>query len=342
MKVALQSMLSIRRYLNGKESIVHGTLHQVVGRLLQAIEIHAPQGDEGEYNQFRSNIHTLASRFMECTPPEDMLVIAGEAITNLKEYGERTTRYVKAHSSEYQRMVSMLTHTLLSVTQGSERAAVRLRDIEKQIERASMIDDVRALRMKLDQCLENIREEITEHESRAASSAAELEHVECASPAAPPASPGVTSTDAATGLPDRTAAETAIGNALRQPGHRYLAIAVADRVRAINARFGYAVGDRILRIVSDLFRNTLSSDDHLFRWRGPAIVAILERGPHIQEVRAEIGRIASATYEESIEFANRSVLLPISASWSVLPLSGNLPAVLHKIDQFVAAQAPRE
>ncbi len=335
-------MISIRRYLAKRDSRVEDVLRRALGVLLQAIEAHAVPGDEVDYEQFKSSIREIASQFTDETPAEELLVIAGAVASSLKEYGQRTTRFVRAQSAEYQQMLSMLTETVAAVTQGSERSVARLREIEKQLERASVIEDVRTLRLKLGQCLESMREEIAQQEMRAAVTAAELR----ASIEKSQASLHVVSSheenDPVTGLPGREAAEAALKEAIESKRCYYAVVFVANRVQAINSRFGYAVGDRVLRKLCEHFRAALSAEDRIFRWRGPSFMALVERGPAVDDVRKEIARIAGAKIEEMMEIGARSVLLPISASIAVFSMSPSVKLLAAKIDQFAASQSSNE
>jgi hypothetical protein len=84
----------------------------------------------------------------------------------------------------------------------------------------------------------------------------------------------------------------------------------------------------------------LSSNDRLFRWRGPGFLALMDRtGPEIS-IRAEIARMVSARLEQEIELGGRSVLLPIGASWMLTSVADStLDKVSKKLDAFSAAQA---
>jgi hypothetical protein len=59
-------------------------------------------------------------------------------------------------------------------------------------------------------------------------------------------------------------------------------------------------------------------------------------------VRTEIRRFAEAKLEKTAEVGNRTVLLPISASWSIFAVTPPLEELLKKMEAFTAAQASRE
>ncbi len=331
-------MISITRYLRDESREAEATLRRTVGLLLQLIELHAVEGDSVDYAQFRSGIHQIADRFSENTPVDEMLIIVGEVARSLKDYAERTTRFVKAQNSEYQRMVNMLTETIAATVHGSDRSVERLRDVERKLERASVIEDVRVLRMQLGECLGSIRQEIQARHTAAAESAARL--ATATNSPIPQTAAAHFETDRVTGLPGRSAAESALQTACVEEGHCWAAVVVADRLSAINVRFGYAVGDRILRRISTQFRGGLSAEDRIYRWSGPAFIAILRRTTSESQIRSELARITSGPIEEVVEIGNRSILLPVSSHWALFPLSEPARVISQKADEFVASRAP--
>ncbi len=106
-------------------------------------------------------------------------------------------------------------------------------------------------------------------------------------------------------------------------------------MRIVNAQFGVGAGDRMLRRLSDHFRQGLMREDRLFRWRGPGFLVLMERAAPIVEIRRAIARIANALLEEHIETGSRSIMLPISATWSVFPTTSAGKDIVQEIDQFV-------
>src|SRR6185437_4129780 len=117
------------------------------------------------------------------------------------------------------------------------------------------------------------------------------------------------------------AAEQALEEVRTRGGQWYAVAIVANRIATINSRFGYAVGDRLLRKLAEGMRNGLSADDRVFRWSGPCLVALLLRTAPEHELRTELQRITSSFKEELVEIGNRAVLLPASVNWSIYPLN---------------------
>jgi diguanylate cyclase (GGDEF)-like protein len=239
-------------------------------------------------------------------------------------------------------IISMLTQTMTLIGESSQESAQRLHEIEVQLTRAVMIEDVQQLRMQLDECLRDLRAEANRQKAQAAAQALEIQRqVERANQNIAAIKAG-DEIDGVTGLPGRSAAMAVFSKNLGTPGHRYVVIAVVNRMQSINARFGHEVGDQVIKIIADFARVKLSGADYLFRWSGPALVALLERDEIIESIRADIRRISQSHIERMLELGGRKVRVPLSASWLVLPLGGSLPELSKCIDAFVASQVPQD
>ncbi len=120
----------------------------------------------------------------------------------------------------------------------------------------------------------------------------------------------------------------------------YAVLFVVDRLHLFNARYGYATGDQILCKVHRHLGSCLSQEDRLFRWTGPAFMALLERieGAKVQE---EVSRITSVKLEAAVQIGNGSVLLPIASTSLLLPLAQTtgLEELTQPIDAFIGERA---
>lgn len=81
------------------------------------------------------------------------------------------------------------------------------------------------------------------------------------------------SRDRLTGLLNRAAIEERLSTAARGPTSYSVAIINVDRLHAINAEYGYAVGDRILKAVADILRERCSPYP-VARWAGGEFMAL--------------------------------------------------------------------
>lgn len=310
--------------------------------LLEAIRLHAVEGDRVDYESLQADMQNLERSLGEHPSAAEVLVMTGAAIKAMEDYNKRTSRFVRAHGLELQEMVAMLTDTIAKISEGSERSLANLQNIEKQLERASVLEDVRLLKGRLSECLQSLREESARQKEESAQSTNELRQ-ELARALERRAAIGTRyPKDEVTGLPGRHEAEQCLAAALKGDGHAFAAVFVVDRIQLINQRFGYAVGNRMLMSFTRYLARGLLPNDRLFRWSGPAVLAVLERRGSLETVRMELARIISARLEKTVQVGNRSVTLHVTATWTLFSAaeSASLEDTVRKIDAFVCTQVP--
>ena len=336
-------MISLKSYLRGNGNREADTTYRhVIDLLLQGIALHTVQGEQPAYERFQADLERLANTLTSDAKPVEMLVAAGELIRAFEDYSRSTTEFIRRQNSELQNMVSMLTETVIKVGSNSDASVAKLRDIEKSLVQAHMVEDIKVLKMRLGECLGAVRQEAERQKTDGQAAIAKLELELSVTRERSGIAPQPKELDTVTGLPGKREAEKALRSVSASPDGKYVAVAVVNRVNAVNARFGYAVGDQILIRCAQRFRSSLSESDELYRWQGPAFLAILSRNTRIDEVRSEIRRFADAHVEHTIDLGDRRVMIPVSSNWSVLPASSSFEALHKKIEAFTAAQVPRE
>jgi GGDEF domain-containing protein len=117
----------------------------------------------------------------------------------------------------------------------------------------------------------------------------------------------------------------------------FAAVFAIERLDLINARFGHEVGDQVLLFFGEHVAQALKGSDRLFRWTGPAFLALMERSEPAHKVREEISRVISRRLSKTVKIANRSVLLPVPTNWVVFDAQELRPLqrLVHSIDSFV-------
>jgi GGDEF domain-containing protein len=334
-------MISLKSYLS-RDNEVETAYRRIIGLFLQGISLHAVEGDKEDHDRFREDIDKCLSVLSPETPTSELLVVVGGALRAMEDYNQRTSKFVRRQNTELHHMVSMLTQTIITIGSSSEHSIHSLQNIEKSIESTQAVEDIQILKLRLSECLEAVRDE-AERQQKDGRDALESLKKELESSQELLGSNTIRpDLDAATGLPGKAEAERAIRTAIESPQGKFLMIAVCSRVQAVNARFGYAVGDRILGAFAEHFKKGLSARDQLFRWQGPALAALLERAERLEHVRAEIRQFADIRFDKTVEVGQRTVLIPISATWSIFPLAPPLDAFLKQLEAFSAAQVPRD
>jgi GGDEF domain-containing protein len=146
------------------------------------------------------------------------------------------------------------------------------------------------------------------------------------------------SSDPITGLPMRALAHQSIAANISSRKECVAALFVIDRLASINGRFGRAAGDDVLLLVAQQLAKRLSGAT-LFRWSGPALVAILEVATGAAAAESQAKAAASMRLEKSIEANGRSIFLLITLLGQVKSVSANDSAdvVCGDFDHFMSA-----
>jgi GGDEF domain-containing protein len=144
--------------------------------------------------------------------------------------------------------------------------------------------------------------------------------------------------DSCTGLPLRAEAESMVRHALENHVAAHLVVFYLHRMQLTNARFGSSVGDQVIfycsqKIATDLITG---ANDQLFRWTGPAFVALVGHLESEADVRSEVQRLVSSPLSRYFETATRSVFLPVKLSADVYPLHDTTTeALIEKLELFL-------
>ena len=329
-------MISFKKFIAGNED--GEALMRVIQLLLQGIGLHAVEGDPEAYSRFRQNIDQVLLRVGETTSSADLPAQAGAALKLLDEHNRRTTIYLKSKGVELQAMVRMLTAAVGSISGAGEENLQRLRDIGQQLEGTAQVEDVRQVKLKLGECLDDIRKEPESPRTETGRTVERLSPGQ-ESPQTPYVPSGAT--DAGTGLPTRKEAEEVLAKACQDGVSAYAVAVQIAHIPIFNARFGYAVGDQILKYFAGFLRKQWPGRDLLFRWSDTTIVALLYRTSRLERVRDEVGRVMEHKYEHTVEMASRTVLLPISQRWAVFPMMAQSLLLFRNIDSVISHQTSR-
>jgi GGDEF domain-containing protein len=336
-------MISIRKYLDSRSDQVAAALLRTTQLLLEGIERHAVRPDAEEYERFRTDLGTVLAGLEENTPAQEILVLAGQAVKTLEEYNTRATRRMRGQCEDLQNMVAMLTKTMATIASGSQATITRLQDIEGQLQKASMLEDFHAVKIRMSECLDVLRTEIVRHRSESAKQVSEMGSVVQRLRSRTAFTPEeLGRLDPLTKLPERAAAEAALSNAVKGSKVVYAAVFVTDRLDMINARFGRNVGDDVLLFFCRHVAQGLAPGNRLFRWTGPAILAVLDRDEPISAVREAMNRLFAKRLTITVTVENRSVMLAVPAKWMVFSAQEvrPLPRLVKSIDVFVHGETP--
>ena len=329
----------LKKFLGSEEDGAK-TSARLAGMILEAVACHAVELDPVERESFQASLRKIVAKMEASHTGVESLVLVGEAISSIEVYNRGVQRSLNARMKELQSILGMFTRSLLQVSKTSATSSTKLSHIERQIEKSFQSDDLRLLKLELEKSLETICEEAAEQERRSTQIGDQIRETMSRPESAAVLSEAVADLDLATGLPNFRAATTAIGAAIVARANAYAILFSVNRVAVINTRFGFAIGDKILMLFGQHVAQRLLPNDQLYRWRGPSFLALVERDGPEMPVRAEIARLVSARLEQTVELGDRSVLLPIDASWMLVSLANSsVESISKKLDAFLTAQS---
>ena len=119
--------------------------------------------------------------------------------------------------------------------------------------------------------------------------------------------------------------------------HVYAGLFVMDRLQSVVSRFGPELGDRAMLFFVQQLSTALTGSDILFRWSPTAFLALIHRAESPDLVRRQMSKTITHRTEQSFEIGDRSVVLPLSSSWVIIPLfEHRYGEIVKKLDAFGA------
>jgi len=333
------ALISIKRYLDLSSADAYQRMLEL---LAETVTEHPIDIDHGECERFKSEVAKIRERF-GADSTSDQLSLAVHAISQaLERHNRSISNLVHRQGSELQNMVSMLAQTIKSLGSASEISGKNLENIATQLKRTSALEDIYQLRMRLGECLRNVRDESVRQRNESQSTLQIMKH-ELASSQQRLSHHGIeTDIDRVTGFAGRSAAEVAIHEAVEAGDSRYVVVAVLGKMQSINARFGYAVGDEVLCEFAARVAGRLCSRAAFYRWNGPTVIGILQRSEPVQVIQSEVAKVVEAPISKSLVSGSQNAFITTSAASLVLPVAPPAGEIVSRIDTFVAAQIPKE
>ena len=320
------ALTSDKRFLAKSEE--EAAYRRVIRMLLDGISVNAISLDDDTRRNFRKRIGEIRQELAVETTVVTLLVNAGAAVETIREYSRETDRLLHVHSAGMQDMMTMLTHTMVEIGGVGETAVARLRKLGDELENATEVDEISTLKARLRDCLGAIRTEAKLQETDADRMVEGLRQEVSRKQGLDPV----------TGLPGEAAAQAQFLSAIREGAPKHVAVFVLVSSRLINLRFGRAAGNEAIRLLKQFLAEQLDSGDVLFRWPGPAIVAVLAGTEPFERVHDRLNRFLDKPVERSVDVNGKADSIPLSIAWSAFPLSVPLAVPNRQIHDFIAAQ----
>ena len=138
------------------------------------------------------------------------------------------------------------------------------------------------------------------------------------------------------GDPLREQAIRAISMRVDSGKRNYGVVLVLSQFDMFRMRYGINSAERLLHALSAQVMKTLPPEDRLYQWSNRCLIALCERGSSLDEVRLEMTALCSRRIDYFLNAPERSALVTLSATWTLLPLYGatSLDKVIEQIDGF--------
>ena len=321
-------MRSLQSFLQSPRDQRIDALKRVISILLQGMALHSFSYDGAEFELFQRAIRTLRDDIASVEDDDSVLIMAGSAIRTLQEHTEAAERTIAARQDELEAAIAMVSDSLLTVGHIGESLGVELKESERDVASAREPAEILAARGRLARCLEDIRVYVLRrNEASLLSPQAYLEN----------------ELDPLTGLPDSRKAVDAISAAWGRRDEFKCAAFAVRRLDTINARYGFRAGDEVLRIMSDSLKAIFPDHRLLFRWRGPYILALVDKYSTESVVAPEMQRLVAARLQHMIALKDREVMLSISIAWKMIPLEAkSVEEMIHTLDELTTIRLRQE
>lgn len=295
--------------------------------------------------RLRAGLAAITSRITEQASIEDVTNAANAATELLRKYQTGAAQRAVQQLAELKGVMRTMTDTITFLSESRSTVVHQLTFVERQLEDATELDDIRLLRPKLAECLELVRQETARLQ---AESAAHTEAVRQKMGLPPVTADSgairrLGALDVATGLPSRQAAERFLGEKTANGLRCSIALFVPERLGFVTRRHGREAEDEVLLHVAQHLTKLLPAGAHLYRWTGPALLAVRVSSDPPEHDEQIWQQIASKPCEKTLGNERRSALLRITMA-SFVRQSGvdtSIPALLEEMDGFVG-QITRE
>ncbi|MFY7933395.1 MAG: EAL domain-containing protein [Microcystis aeruginosa] len=149
------------------------------------------------------------------------------------------------------------------------------------------------------------------------------------------------SLDPLTNLPNRSIFNEYLSNAINnaQKSNQMLGLLLVDveRLRNVNNRLGYRLGDKLLKIVSERLRKNLRSGDIVARWGGDEFIILLPQINKANDLEKVSQRIIK-TLENNYEIENHSLAVRFNLGSVICPPVGtDRKIILQKLEENLVA-----
>ena len=329
-------LLSIIRFMENRNSDIDRALSSLSSTLLRSIAREAIRADPTACLEFQDCILALEQRLQRSKEASDVYVVSGVADKAIQDYNQSVKKHFSEQAGELQMVAANALRTIGEIHKSGVTGLECLKQLEEKLLKASDAHSLHECRIQIGQCLLSIREEVQRQKLTSGQTISRINSQlnNCTDQTIAQRRTG---DDPVSGLAARHQAEEALDQLLHMSNlNSFVVLFVVHRVELINTKYGYAAGDQIIRSFLRHLMQTFSIVDDLFRWSGPAFLAITNRPGELVSLQADVMKVTSHRIEENIVVGNREVLLPIASSALTLQLfkEPDMGGLIQKLDGF--------
>ena len=331
-------MISIKNFISERPDKLSAALVRVPYAMLEALGAHSVKCDPADFELNRAAMHELRNNLEAAKSATDVLQTTGTIVRTIETYNRRVVRLMEARAKEMNTLLSQLTAKLQELAEGNGASAENLRRIGTKLEKAKCTGDVGALKKELTESLQEIQQEAVQQKKHAA--AIRTQAGEITSKLAMPANAPADS-DPVTGLPGTCSAELAIKEAIGSHVHAYGVLFTLGS-GPVTRRFGDSSSDEALATFARQIASNLHTGDLLFRWKGPTLLALLERPDSNDAAPPDMNHLSAYEPEFTVEANGKSTKIRLTMSSISFRLwqYDTYDAVRQRLDQCQDTVAP--
>lgn len=300
----------------------------------------APDGDV-QAVRLRTGLSAISSRITEQASIEDLSNAVDAAVALIRKYQSGVVERATQQLTELKAVMRTMTDTITFLSESRSTVVHQLTFVERQLEETTELEDIRLLRPRIAECLELVRQETARLQAESAAHS-EAVRQQMGLPPSPENTGQVTgrrlgTLDLATGLPGRVAAERLLADKLSSGLRCSLAVFVPERLGFIGRRHGREAEDEVLLHVAQHLSKLMPQGSHLYRWTGPALLAVRVTSDSPDKAEQIWRHMASKSCEKTIGNERRSALLRIliACETQIADTDKPLSTVLDQLDDFV-------
>ncbi len=266
-------------------------------------------------NEDRETLRALAQSFQEL----------------LQSFKARLQKADQERADDFRKILSILNEAFASLDSGGERSGVRMKQLERSLQDASKMEDLRSLKVHLSNVLQFVRQE-SEDESQKTRSALEAlgAQLEVAHQAAVKYAGGK--------LASREHGLAYLAGEIDQENENvlYAGLFVADALRAVRLRHGNQVSEGLLCDISRKLLGKVVPDAQAFEWSSDALLVVWRSKENFTSVSEHVRNALNVPLENRAFVGTRVANFSLSVRSLLVEARGKLDQIVSNLDQFMS------